>query len=100
MKELKEGNCFPVMGCRSALAPWKDENGNYKFYGRFNQGVVTLNLPDIALSSGGNIEKFWKIFDERLELCFRALMCRHNRLKGTLSDAAPILWQYGAMRAP
>ena len=96
MKELKEGNCFPVMGCRSALAPWKDENGNYKFYGRFNQGVVTLNLPDIALSSGGNIEKFWKIFDERLELCFRALMCRHNRLKGTLSDAAPILWQYGA----
>ena len=73
MKELKEGNCFPVMGCRSALAPWKDENGNYKFYGRFNQGVVTLNLPDIALSSGGNIEKFWKIFDERLELCFRAL---------------------------
>ena len=96
MKELKEGNCFPVMGCRSALAPWKDENGNYKFYGRFNQGVVTLNLPDIALSSGGNIEKFWKIFDERLGLCFRALMCRHNRLKGTLSDAAPILWQYGA----
>ena len=96
MKELKEGNCFPVMGCRSALAPWKDENGNYKFYGRFNQGVVTLNLPDIALSSGGNIEKFWKIFDERLELCFRTLMCRHNRLKGTLSDAAPILWQYGA----
>ena len=96
MKELKEGNCFPVMGCRSALAPWKDENGNYKFYGRFNQGVVTLNLPDIALSSGGNIEKFWKIFDERLELCFHALMCRHNRLKGTLSDAAPILWQYGA----
>ena len=96
MKELKEGNCFPVMGCRSALAPWKDENGNYKFYGRFNQGVVTLNLPDIALSSGGNIEKFWKIFDERLALCFRALMCRHNRLKGTLSDAAPILWQYGA----
>ncbi len=95
MKELKEGNCFPVMGCRSALAPWKDENGNYKFYGRFNQGVVTLNLPDIALSSGGNIEKFWKIFDERLGLCFRALMCRHNRLKGTLSDAAPILWQYG-----
>ncbi|MDD6204573.1 MAG: anaerobic ribonucleoside-triphosphate reductase [Firmicutes bacterium] len=96
MKELKEGNCFPVMGCRSALAPWKDENGNYKFYGRFNQGVVTLNLVDIALSSGGNIEKFWKIFDERLELCYRALMCRHNRLKGTLSDAAPILWQYGA----
>lgn len=96
MKELKEGNCFPVMGCRSALTPWKDENGNYKFYGRFNQGVVTLNLVDIALSSGGNLEKFWKIFDERLDLCYRALMCRHERLKGTLSDAAPILWQYGA----
>ncbi len=70
MKELKEGNCFPVMGCRSALSPWKDENGNYKFYGRFNQGVVTLNLVDVALSSGGNMEKFWKIFDERLELCY------------------------------
>ncbi|MBR3750885.1 MAG: anaerobic ribonucleoside-triphosphate reductase [Clostridia bacterium] len=96
MKELKEGNCFPVMGCRSALAPWKDEEGNYKFYGRFNQGVVTINLVDVALSSGGNTEKFWSIFDERLELCYRALMCRHNRLKGTLSDAAPILWQYGA----
>lgn len=96
MKELKEGNCFPVMGCRSALTPWKDENGNYKFYGRFNQGVVTLNLVDIALSSGGNMEKFWKIFDERLELCYRALMCRHERLKGTPSDVAPILWQYGA----
>ena len=97
MKELKEGNCFPVMGCRSALSPWKDENGNYKFYGRFNQGVVTLNLPDIALSSGGDFDRFWKIFDERLDLCYRALMCRHNRLKGTLSDAAPILWQYGAI---
>ncbi len=97
MKELKEGNCFPVMGCRSALSPWKDEEGNYKFYGRFNQGVVTLNLPDVALSSGGDMEKFWKIFDERLELCYKALMCRHNRLKGTLSDAAPILWQDGAI---
>ena len=97
MKELKEGNCFPVMGCRSALSPWKDENGEYKFYGRFNQGVVTINLPDVALSSGGDMEKFWKIFDERLDLCYRALMCRHNRLKGTLSDAAPILWQYGAL---
>ena len=86
MKELKEGNCFPVMGCR-----------NYKFYGRFNQGVVTLNLVDVALSSGGDMEKFWKVFDERLDLCYRALMCRHNRLKGTLSDAAPILWQYGAI---
>ena len=97
MKELKEGTCFPVMGCRSALSPWKDENGNYKFYGRFNQGVVTLNLVDVALSSGGDMEKFWKVFDERLDLCYRALMCRHNRLKGTLSDAAPILWQYGAI---
>ena len=97
MKELKEGNCFPVMGCRSSLSPWKDEEGNYQFYGRFNQGVVTLNLVDIALSSGKDIEKFWKIFDERLELCYRALMERHNRLKGTLSDAAPILWQNGAL---
>ena len=97
MKELKEGNCFPVMGCRSALSPWKDENGNYKFYGRFNQGVVTINLVDVALSSGGDEEKFWKVFDERLDLCYRALMCRHNRLKGTLSDAAPILWQFGAL---
>lgn len=96
MKELKEGNCFPVMGCRSALTPWKNENGEYQFYGRFNQGVVTLNLVDIALSSGGNLDNFWKIFDERLDLCYRALMCRHERLKGTLSDAAPILWQYGA----
>ena len=97
MKELKEGNCFPVMGCRSCLSPWKDENGNYKFYGRFNQGVVTINLVDVALSSGGDMYKFWKIFDDRLELCYRALMCRHNRLKGTLSDAAPILWQFGAL---
>ena len=97
MKELKEGHCFPVMGCRSAVSPWTDENGNYKFYGRFNQGVVTLNLVDVALSSGGDMEKFWKVFDERLDLCYRALMCRHNRLKGTLSDAAPILWQYGAI---
>ena len=96
MKELKEGNCFPVMGCRSA-SPWKDENGNYKFYGRFNQGVVTINLVDVALSSGGDEDKFWKVFDERLDLCYRALMCRHNRLKGTLSDAAPILWQFGAL---
>ena len=97
MKELKEGNCFPVMGCRSCLSPWKDEHGNYKFYGRFNQGVVTINLVDVALSSGGDMDKFWKIFDDRLELCYRALMCRHNRLKGTLSDAAPILWQFGAL---
>ena len=97
MKELKEGNCFPVMGCRSALNPWKDEKGNYKFYGRFNQGVVTINLVDVALTSGGDYNKFWEIFDDRLELCFRALMCRHNRLKGTLSDVAPILWQNGAL---
>ncbi len=97
MYELKEGNCFPVMGCRSCLNPWKDENGNYKFYGRFNQGVVTINLVDVALSSEGDYDKFWKIFDERLELCHKALMCRHERLKGTLSDSAPILWQFGAI---
>ena len=97
MKELKEGNCFPVMGCRSALTPWRDANGKYKFYGRFNQGVVTLNLVDVALSSGKDLDLFWKIMDERLELCYKALMCRHNRLKGTLSDAAPILWQHGAI---
>ena len=101
MLELKvdkngEGHCYPCMGCRSFLTPYVDENGKPKYYGRFNQGVVTLNLPDVALSSGGNVEKFWKIFDERLELCHRALMTRHERLKGTLSDAAPILWQYGA----
>ena len=91
-----EGHCYPCMGCRSFLTTYVDENGKPKYYGRFNQGVVTINLVDVALSSGGNLEKFWKIFDERLELCHRALMCRHNRLKGTLSDAAPILWQYGA----
>ncbi len=101
MLELKvdkngEGHCYTCMGCRSFLTPYVDENGKPKYYGRFNQGVVTINLPDVALSSGGIIEKFWKIFDERLELCHRALMCRHERLKGTLSDAAPILWQYGA----
>ena len=84
------------MGCRSFLTPYVDENGKPKYYGRFNQGVVTINLVDVALSSGGDLDKFWKIFDERLELCHKALMCRHNRLKGTLSDAAPILWQYGA----
>ena len=97
MFKLKENNCFPVMGCRSCLSPWKDENGNYKFYGRFNQGVVTINLVDVALSSGKDINKFREIFDERLQLCYKALMCRHERLKGTLSDAAPILWQYGAI---
>lgn len=92
-----EGHCYTCMGCRSFLTPYVDENGKPKYYGRFNQGVVTLNLVDVALSSGGNIEKFWQIFDERLDLCYRALMCRHNRLRGTLSDAAPILWQYGAL---
>ena len=97
MKELKEGNCFPVMGCRSALTAWKNEKGEYQFYGRFNQGVVTINLVDVALSSHKDMDKFWSIFNERLDLCYRALMCRHNRLKGTLSDAAPILWQYGAL---
>ncbi|MGM9999262.1 MAG: anaerobic ribonucleoside-triphosphate reductase [Candidatus Bruticola sp.] len=97
MKELKEGCCFPVMGCRSALSPWRDKNGQYKYYGRFNQGVVTLNLVDIALSSRKDTHRFWEIFDNRLELCYQALMCRHNRLKGTLSDAAPILWQDGAL---
>ena len=97
MKELKEGNCFPVMGCRSALTAWKNEKGEYQFYGRFNQGVVTINLVDVALSSHKDMDRFWSIFDERLDLCYRALMCRHNRLKGTLSDAAPILWQYGAL---
>ncbi len=92
-----EGHCYTCMGCRSFLTPYVDENGDPKYYGRFNQGVVTINLVDVALSSGGNTDEFWKIFDERLELCYRALMERHNRLKGTLSDAAPILWQYGAL---
>ena len=93
-----EGHCYTCMGCRSFLTPYVDPKTNRpKYYGRFNQGVVTLNLVDIACSSGGDMDKFWKIFDERLELCYRALMCRHNRLKGTLSDAAPILWQYGAL---
>ena len=110
MKELK-GDVYTCMGCRSFLTPdrFTDagvgnianagnyEPGKHKYYGRFNQGVVTINLPDVALSSGGNIEKFWKVFDERLELCHRALRCRHERLKGTTSDAAPILWQYGAL---
>lgn len=96
MKELKEGNCFPSMGCRSFLAPYKDENDNYKFYGRFNQGVVTINLVDVALSSSRDVNKFWQLFEERTELCHKALRCRHERLKGTLSDVAPILWQDGA----
>ncbi len=93
-----DGHCYTCMGCRSFLTPYVDpETGKPKYYGRFNQGVVTINLVDIALSSDRNLEKFWKIFDERLELCYKALMCRHNRLKGTLTDAAPILWQYGAL---
>ncbi len=92
-----EGHCYTCMGCRSFLTPYVDENGKPKYYGRFNQGVVTINLVDVALSSGGDTDKFWEVFDERLELCHRALMYRHNRLKGTLSDAAPILWQYGAL---
>ena len=92
-----EGHCYTCMGCRSFLTPYVDENGKPKYYGRFNQGVVTINLVDVALSSGGDMDKFWDIFDERLQLCYRALMYRHNRLRGTLSDAAPILWQYGAL---
>lgn len=96
MKEYKNGDCFPCMGCRSFLQPYKDENGKSKYYGRFNQGVVTLNLPDIALSSNKNFDEFWKIFEERTELCHEALRARHERLKGTLSDVAPIVWQDGA----
>ena len=92
-----EGHCYTCMGCRSFLTPYVNESGKPQYYGRFNQGVVTINLPDVALSSGGDEHKFWEVFDERLELCHRALMARHNRLKGTLSDAAPILWQHGAL---
>ncbi len=92
-----EGHCYTCMGCRSFLTPYVDENGKPKYYGRFNQGVVTVNLIDIGLSANRDINKFWKIFDERMELCHRALQCRHERLEGTLSDAAPILWQYGAL---
>ena len=91
------GNCYPCMGCRSFLTPYVDANGEPKYYGRFNQGVVTINLPDIALSSNGDIETFWTIFDERTELCHKALQIRHKRLEGTLSDVAPILWRYGAL---
>ncbi len=92
-----EGHCYTCMGCRSFLTPYIDEDGKPKYYGRFNQGVVTVNLVDIGLSAGGDMEKFWKIFDERMELCHRALQARHERLTGTLSDAAPILWQHGAL---
>ena len=97
MIELKEGNCYPCMGCRSFLTVYRDETGKPKFYGRFNQGVVTLNLVDVACSSGGDKAKFWEIMEERLELCHRALRIRHNRLLGTKSDVAPILWQNGAL---
>ena len=97
MRENYEGNVFSPMGCRSFLAPWKDENGNYKFEGRFNQGVVSINLPQIGIIANGDEEKFWKLFDERLELCYEALMCRHRSLEGTLSDISPIHWQYGAI---
>ena len=97
MKKLKDGNCYTCMGCRSFLTVYHDEEDRPKFYGRFNQGVVTLNLVDVACSSGKDMHKFWEIMDERLELCRRALMCRHNRLKGTPSDVAPILWQNGAL---
>ena len=92
-----EGHCYTCMGCRSFLTPYVDENGKPKYYGRFNQGVVTVNLVDIGLSAGGDMDRFWQVFDERMELCHKALQCRHERLSGTLSDAAPILWQYGAL---
>ncbi len=97
MKKLKQDNCYTCMGCRSFLTVYKDEEDKFKFYGRFNQGVVTLNLVDVACSSERDMKRFWEILDERLDLCKRALMCRHNRLKGTPSDVAPILWQYGAL---
>lgn len=97
MRENYEGNVFAPMGCRSFLAPWKDENGEYKFEGRFNQGVVSINLPQIGILCKGDEEKFWSMLDERLELCFEALMCRHNALKGVLSDVSPVHWQYGAI---
>ena len=97
MRENYEGNVFGPMGCRSFLAPWKDEKGNYKWEGRFNQGVVSINLPQIGIIAKGDMDKFWKLFDERLELCFEALMCRHKSLLGTLSDVSPIHWQHGAI---
>lgn len=97
MRENYEGNVFAPMGCRSFLAPWKDENGEYKFEGRFNQGVVSINLPQIGILCKGDEEKFWKMLDERLEICYEALMCRHNALKGVLSDVSPVHWQYGAI---
>lgn len=97
MRENYEGNVFSCMGCRSFLTPWKDEDGNYKFEGRFNQGVVSLNLPQIGIMARGDEEKFWQLMDERLQLCYEALMCRHEALEGTISDVSPIHWQYGAI---
>jgi ribonucleoside-triphosphate reductase len=97
MKENYEGNVFSCMGCRSFLTPWKDENGEYKFEGRFNQGVVSINLPQIGIIANEDEEVFWQLLEERLALCFEALMCRHNALEGTLSDVSPIHWQYGAI---
>ena len=97
MRENYEGNVFSPMGCRSFLSPWKDEEGNYKFEGRFNQGVVSLNLPQIAILAKGDEDRFWSLFEERLQLCFDALMCRHNALKGIISDTSPVHWQYGAI---
>lgn len=97
MKENYEGQVFSCMGCRSFLSPWKDENGNYKWEGRFNQGVVSLNLPQIGILANGDMEKFWQLLDERLSLCFEALMCRHKALEGVLSDVSPVHWQYGAI---
>ena len=97
MRENYEGNVFSPMGCRSFLIPWKDENGKYKFEGRFNQGVVSINLPQIGIIAGHDEEKFWKLLDERLELCREALMCRHYALLGTSADVSPIHWRYGAI---
>lgn len=97
MRENYEGNVFSPMGCRSFLSPWKDENGNYKFEGRFNQGVVSINLPQIGIIAAGDEKKFWELLDERLDLCYEALMCRHNALKGVRSDVSPVHWQYGAI---
>lgn len=97
MRENYEGNVFSPMGCRSFLSPWKDEDGNYKFEGRFNQGVVSINLPQIAILAKGDENRFWSLFEERLQLCFDALMCRHNALKGIISDTSPVHWQYGAI---
>ena len=97
MRENYEGNVFSPMGCRSFLSPWKDENGNYKFEGRFNQGVVSINLPQCGILAKGDEKKFWQLLEERLQLCYEALMCRHNALTGVTSDVSPVHWQYGAI---